>query len=243
MTEHELGHVESVPVGSLFHNRTDVKAAGLHRHLVNGIDGDERVTRSLVAAGVYSGDKDHGVTLWYAGQGGLDRDTGRQIEHQRFEGPNAGLAASSASGMVIRLIRGWGPKKGAKVYRYDGLYRVSRYWLDQTGHYDVCMYQLEAVESDVGYAFEPDLDEDGHPSPANPEKLNELTRLTYSHASQTTRQRFAVLEKAAWRCEACSALQNISAGKLLRAVMLGTGGAPSVLCTTCYNDRLRSRLL
>lgn len=240
MTEVELGHVASVPVGTIFHNRKDVKAAGLHRHIVNGIDGDEHITRSLVAAGVYSGDKDHGVTLRYAGQGGLDRDTGLQIDHQRFEGPNAGLAASLASGMAIRLIRGWGPKKGAKVYRYDGLYRVTRYWLDETGKYDVCMYQLDAVVSDLGYAFEPELDGNGRPSPVNHRNFSKFPRLTYANATQSTRQRFAQLERAAWRCELCSAPQNIAAGTLLRAVPTGTGEAQRVLCTSCYNAHLRN---
>ncbi|MFF2031095.1 YDG/SRA domain-containing protein [Arthrobacter sp. NPDC058192] len=240
MTEHELGHVESVPVGSVFHNRRDIKSAGLHRHLVNGIDGDERVTRSIVAAGVYSGDKDHGVTLWYAGQGGLDRDTGQQIDHQRFEGPNAGLAASSASGIVIRLIRGWGPKKGAKVYRYDGLYRVSRYWLDRTGPYDVCMYQLDAVESDLGYAFEPQLDRHGRPSPVNALDCSELPRLTYSRASRAARQRLVQLERADWKCEQCSARQNAAAGTLLRVVTTRRKDVWRVLCTHCYAKHLRS---
>ena len=142
MTDYELGHIASVPVGSVFHSRKEVREAGLHRHLINGIDGDEHVTRSIVAAGIYSDDSDHGVTLWYAGQGGFDRDTGLQVDHQRFEGPNAGLAASMASGLAIRLIRGWGPKKGTKVYRYDGLYRVTRYWLDETREFDICMYQI-----------------------------------------------------------------------------------------------------
>lgn len=114
MTDYELGHIASVPVGSVFHSRKEVREAGLHRHLINGIDGDEHVTRSIVAAGIYSDDSDYGVTLWYAGQGGFDRDTGLQIDHQRFEGPNAGLAASMASGLAIRLIRGWGPRKEQK---------------------------------------------------------------------------------------------------------------------------------
>lgn len=240
MTEIELGHVTSVPVGTIFHNRKDVKAAGLHRHLVNGIDGDEHITRSLVAAGVYTGDKDHGVTLRYAGQGGLDRDTGLQVDHQRFEGPNAGLAASSASGMVIRLIRGWGPKKGAKVYRYDGLYRVTRFWLDETGRYDVCMYQLDAVVSDLGYTFEPELDGVGRPSPVNHRNSTKLPRLTYATATQATRQRFAQLERAAWRCEVCSGTQNIAAGTLLRPVLTGSGVAQRVLCTACYVAHLKT---
>ena len=239
MTESELGHVESVPVGSVFHKRADIKAAGLHRHVVNGIDGDENVTRSIVAAGVYSGDKDYGVTLWYAGQGGLNRDTGLQIDHQRFEGPNAGLAASLASGMAIRLIRGWGPKKGAKVYRYDGLYRVTRYWLDQTGTYDICMYQLDAVISDLGHAFEPELDGNGRPSPVDQDKAGMLAKLTYSNATRSTRQRFALLERAAWRCEQCLGPQNIAAGTLLRPVASARGEASTVLCTLCYGAYLR----
>lgn len=224
---------------TVFHKRTDIKAAGLHRHTINGIDGDENVTRSLVAAGVYSGDKDHGVTLWYAGQGGLDRDTGLQIDHQRFEGPNAGLAASMASGMTIRLIRGWGPKKGAKVYRYDGLYRVTRYWLNQTGEFDVCMYQLDAVVSDLGYAFEPELDAKGHPAPADQDNASKLPKLTYANATQATRQRFAQLERAAWKCEQCSNLQNVAAGTLLRPVA-SSGKTSTVLCTVCYGAHLRT---
>lgn len=249
MAGYELGHIANVPVGSVFHKRKDVRAAGLHRHLVNGIDGDEHLTRSIVAAGVYSSDKDHGVSLWYAGQGGLDRDTGLQIDHQRFEGPNAGLAASMASGMAIRLIRGWGPKKGAKVYRYDGLYRVSRFWLDQTGKYDVCMYQLDAVKSDLGYVFEPDLDHKGHPFPVNPRNSGLLPMLTYERATRVTRHRLALLQRAGWQCQRCSATQDIGKGQLLRLVPVGDGeSAPiasdkqTVLCTSCFRAFLRQDL-
>ncbi|UKA55497.1 YDG/SRA domain-containing protein [Arthrobacter sp. FW305-BF8] len=246
MTDYGLGHVASVPVGSVFHSRKEVKDAGLHRHTVNGIDGDEHLTRAIVAAGVYSGDRDHGITLSYSGQGGFDRDTGVQVDHQRFEGANAGLAASSVSGMAIRLIRGWGPKKGAKVYRYDGLFRVSRYWLDQTGKFDVCMYQLDAVDSDLGYVFEPDLDHKGHPFPVNPRNSGTLPMLTYDRATQVTNERLVSLERALWHCEQCSAAQDIGKGELLRAVPGGGGGLgvfaadqQTVLCTSCFRAYLR----
>lgn len=243
MSSYNLGHIDAVPVGSVFHKRREVKDAGLHRHLVNGIDGDEHVTRSIVAAGVYSGDKDHGVSLWYAGQGGLDRDTGVQVDHQRFEGPNAGLAASSGTGLPIRLIRGWGPKKGAKVYRYDGLYQVTRYWLDQTGKFDICMYQLDAVVTDIGYPFIPELDAHGHPAPVSPSNVGKLRALEYRQANQTTNDRLSSLERAGWACELCRQTQNVSRGRLLRVVGDGVsseaGGRHRVLCSSCFNAYVR----
>jgi hypothetical protein len=239
MTEYNLGHLEAVPVGTVFHKRREVRDAGLHRHLVNGIDGDECVTRSIVAAGIYSGDRDYGVSLWYAGQGGLDRDTGVQVGHQRFEGPNAGLAASSGTGLAIRLIRGWGPRKGAKVYRYDGLYQVTRYWLDQTGKFDICMYQLDAVVTDIGYPFLPELDPLGHPTPVSPGNAGKLRALGYRQANHSTYNRLSSLERAGWACDLCRHTLNVSKGQLLRVVgeevASVTGQRHEVLCNSCFD--------
>lgn len=244
MTEYNLGHIDTVPVGTVFHKRREVKDAGLHRHLINGIDGDEYVTRSIVAAGVYSGDRDYGVTLWYSGQGGLDRDTGVQVDHQRFVGPNAGLAASSGTGLAIRLIRGWGPKKGTKVYRYDGLYQVTRYWLDRTAKFDICMYQLDAVATDIGYPFMPELDALGHPVPVSPSNVGKLPMLGYRQATQSTYSRLSSLEGADWACELCRQTLNVSKRQLLRVVPVGGLSEDDyrhrVLCNSCFSAYIGS---
>lgn len=89
----------------------------------------------MVLSGGYEDDEDHGEVIVYTGHGGNDPETGRQIADQALTQGNLALAVNCLTGLPVRVVRGaklrssFAPPVG---YRYDGLYRVERYW-QQTG--------------------------------------------------------------------------------------------------------------
>lgn len=132
MVERIFGHVPGYPEGSLFENRAELHAAGVHRHLQAGIAGSQTEgAESIVLSGGYEDDQDFGDTIIYTGYGGRDFETGRQIHDQPFTRWNRALAYSGQNGLPVRVIRGsdhdspYSPNTG---YSYDGLYAVEDYW-------------------------------------------------------------------------------------------------------------------
>ena len=131
-----IGHPPGVVVGALFDTRAELHAANVHRELRAGICGrPETGAESIVLAGGYVDDRDGGDRILYTGAGGRDPNTGRQTAHQSFEGAraslwNRALAVSCANERPVRVARGYGerPHGPAAGYRYDGLWRVGRYW-------------------------------------------------------------------------------------------------------------------
>jgi euchromatic histone-lysine N-methyltransferase len=148
-----LGHISGIPIGATFVERCELAAAGLHAHWLNGIDSLEhklsssspsearsapnpakaRVASSIVMAGGYEDDVDHGDTFTYTGQGGnnLTGDK-RQIADQELKLGNLALHNAMKFGTPVRVIRGVQDSRDKKslptgkrnltVYTYDGLY-------------------------------------------------------------------------------------------------------------------------
>lgn len=130
--------------GDTFANRIELSLSSMHRPRRAGIGGTPTEgAESIVLSGVYEDDVDLGQIVWYAGHGGRDAKTGRQIAHQTLDRYNAALMRSYEMGRAIRLIRGatlrneFAPQTG---YRYEGLYRIesagrvrgkSGYWIWQ----------------------------------------------------------------------------------------------------------------
>ena len=125
------GAVDGVAVGDTFDTRAELRAAGLHRPLINGISGSgEAGAESIVLSGGYVDDEDHGDRIIYTGHGGRDPETGRHVKDQEWTRGNRALQVSCETGAPVRVIRGHqcrpnGPPFG---YRYDGLWRVARAW-------------------------------------------------------------------------------------------------------------------
>lgn len=134
MVERIFGHVPGYPEGSLFENRAELHAAGVHRHLQAGIAGSQTEgTESIVLSGGYEDDQDFGDTIIYTGYGGRDPETGQQTHDQPFARWNRALAYSGQNGLPIRVIRGFdhdSPYSPSAGYSYDGLYTVEDYWHD-----------------------------------------------------------------------------------------------------------------
>jgi putative restriction endonuclease len=131
-----FGDIPGVPVGALFPDRAALAAAGVHRPLQAGISyGSSEGADSIVLNGGYEDDQDDGDEVFYTGHGGNDSATRRQVADQALMAGNKALAKNRLDGMPVRVVRGWrepsgfGPPTG---FRYDGLYRVERYW-SETG--------------------------------------------------------------------------------------------------------------
>ena len=106
----------------------------MHRTWVAGICSGRDGVESVVVSGGYEDDQDDGNEVVYTGEGGnAKQGGGRQVKDQQWNRGNAGLARNCFQGSPLRLVRGAGgapgfaPESGC---RYDGLYRIQRYWED-----------------------------------------------------------------------------------------------------------------
>lgn len=143
-TVQPTSRLDDVRPGDTFTNRIELALSGLHRPRRAGISGTAADgAESVVLSGMYEDDVDLGAVIWYAGHGGRDAKTGRQIADQALDRYNAALMRSYELGKPLRLIRGatlrneHAPETG---YRYEGLYRIesaervrgrSGYWIWQ----------------------------------------------------------------------------------------------------------------
>lgn len=150
MPECIFGSIPSYPTGSWFESRAALSAAGIHRPRIAGISGTEpEGADSIVLSGGYEDDEDRGDEIIYTGHGGRDRETGKQVSHQKLDCGNLALAKSKLLELPIRVIRGASLRSSyalAQGYRYDGLYRVEDYWQERgkAGHY-IWRYRLVMI--------------------------------------------------------------------------------------------------
>ncbi|KAF9135029.1 ubiquitin-like with PHD and RING finger domains 2 [Mortierella sp. GBA39] len=139
------GPIPGIPVGSTWPMRIDASRAGVHRPAMAGISGQAGVgAESVALSGGYMDDDDKGYEFTYTGAGG--NTGGKQTSHQELTRANHGLAMTCDCPIdtikggealdwyrsrPIRVIRGYqlsnmySPKSG---YRYDGIYKVVKYW-------------------------------------------------------------------------------------------------------------------
>lgn len=144
-TQLNLGEVSGIDPGTTFKTRKAVKAAGLHRHLMNGISGlAPAPAEAIVMSTGYIQDQDLGNSLYYTGMGG--RKDRRQVENQSFEQPsNASLVIAQDLGTPVRVIRGYvSNNRTPEFYEYRGLFRVTDHWLepDPEGYW-MCRFRLD----------------------------------------------------------------------------------------------------
>ncbi|CAG8500005.1 11648_t:CDS:1 [Paraglomus brasilianum] len=149
------GKIPGVPVGCAWLYRIHCSESGVHRPPVGGIHGNSDAGAvSVVLAGGYPEDVDNGDEFTYTGSGGRDLKTGnkrtaKQDSDQTLTRANLYLAQTCDTpvndkvGAVaknwkkskpIRVVRSYklakhnpkyAPKEG---HRYDGLYKVVKYW-------------------------------------------------------------------------------------------------------------------
>ncbi|NWZ72652.1 UHRF1 ligase, partial [Acrocephalus arundinaceus] len=147
------GPIPGIPVGTMWKFRVQVSESGVHSPHVAGIHGRSNDgAYSLVLAGGYEDDIDHGNSFTYTGSGGRDlsgnKRTAEQSCDQKLTNMNRALALNCSAPIndkhgaeakdwragkpvrVVRNVKGGKHSKYAPLEgnRYDGIYKVVKYW-------------------------------------------------------------------------------------------------------------------
>eukprot|EP00842_Homolaphlyctis_polyrhiza_P002601 jgi/Hompol1/3341/HPOL_003203-RA len=159
--QHHYGPIPGVEVGDTWSLRIDASSSGVHRPPVAGMSGGANGCQSIVLAGGYPEDQDDGDEFTYTGSGGRDlsgnKRTNVQSKDQVLTGCNLGLALTCnprakayqtqgfeaidwRSSKPVRVLRSsnfskhskYAPKLQPKLIRYDGIYRVVKYWPEKS---------------------------------------------------------------------------------------------------------------
>ena len=139
-----FGHVGTARPGDLFHSRLELSLLGQHRPPRAGVCATvAHGAESIILADQYEDDEIHDDYFWYAGHGGRDGQTGRQVADQEFNHRNRALARSQETGRPVRVFRRIAPG-GDRQFRYEGLWRVvtHTYGPGRSG-YHVYRFRLE----------------------------------------------------------------------------------------------------
>lgn len=163
--EKRIGHLPGIDVGHQFYSRAEMVVLGLHSHWLNGIDYMGKsyakmeqyegykfpLAVCIVLSGMYEDDLDNSENVIYTGQGGHDLlGNKHQIRDQKMERGNLALKNSIETGLPVRVVRGHESASSycGKVYTYDGLYKVHKYWAEKgIRGFTVFKYQLKRLEA------------------------------------------------------------------------------------------------
>lgn len=128
-----IGAIPGVEVGDKFHYRVELILIGLHHQIQGGIAygnfGGKVLATSIVASGGYADDLHNKDTLIYTGQGGNVMNR-KDPQDQKLERGNLALK-NSVQTNPVRVIRGSESLDGSRIYVYDGLYLVEKYWQER----------------------------------------------------------------------------------------------------------------
>jgi len=151
----KYGPIPGILPGAVFKDRDDCVQAGVHVVRFAGIHGSKEYGAcSVCLSGGYEDDADKGESFTYTGTGGQrDSFSGDhvQVKDQSFTHPNnACLVTSKILNNPVRVVRGsrlnsfWAPTKG---YRYDGLYLVEDFYLEEgVSGYQMCKFEFRRVK-------------------------------------------------------------------------------------------------
>ncbi|KAL8229057.1 hypothetical protein R6Q57_013957 [Mikania cordata] len=157
-----IGSIPGVDVGHQFFSRCEMVTVGFHNHWLCGIDyigaGSQReypefklpITVAIVLSGQYEDDLDNSEDVVYTGQGGNNLlGNKRQISDQVMTRGNLGLKNCLEQNVPVRVIRGHQSRTSyvGKVYTYDGLYKVVKYWAEKgVSGFTVYKFRLKRLE-------------------------------------------------------------------------------------------------
>lgn len=126
-----FGPVSGVHVGQIFKTREELRAAGIHMPLQQGISGNAgEGADSIVLSGGYPDDEFNEDSILYTGTGKRDSRTGALLQDQELEGANKALAKSCDDGLPVRVIQALGVRRKqlpTQGYRYEGVYFIENY--------------------------------------------------------------------------------------------------------------------
>ncbi|KAF9015218.1 PUA-like domain-containing protein [Cyathus striatus] len=156
------GHIPGIEVGTWWETRQGCSADAVHAPWVGGISGGPNGAHSIVLSGGYDDDVDLGYAFTYTGSGGRDLKgtkaapknlrTAPQSCDQTFDNNfNRMLQRSCETKNPVRVVRGFKGKScyaPTEGYRYDGLYRVEKAWIEpglNPKGYLVCKYAFKRL--------------------------------------------------------------------------------------------------
>lgn len=122
-----FGEVPGVSPGQRFHRRDELRAAGLHRRVQQGIDWTSEGALAIVFSGLYADDEWSDTDPWYTGMGGQDLPGGQQVRDQEPILGNRALMHNFREGLPVRVIR-----RVSTDYDYDYVYEGLYYVVDFT---------------------------------------------------------------------------------------------------------------
>ncbi|ESW20762.1 hypothetical protein PHAVU_005G012600 [Phaseolus vulgaris] len=148
-----VGSAPGVEIGDIFFFRTEMCVVGLHSPSMSGIDvlhirgefEEETLAVSIVSSGEYDDDAEDIDVITYTGHGGNFFKKDKHAIDQKLQRGNLALDRSSRELNEIRVIRGIrdAVNPNAKVYVYDGLYKIEDSWIGKAkGGGDVFKYKL-----------------------------------------------------------------------------------------------------
>ncbi|KAL0074535.1 PUA-like domain-containing protein [Phycomyces blakesleeanus] len=157
-----VGHIPGIRCGQSWTYRLKCSEWGIHRSPVGGISGATATGAvSVVLSGGYEDDKDNGEEFFYTGSGGRDLKGNKRLgdhcgdqELTRFNLALAKTCAAEVNSEVGAEAKDWTRSRPIRVcrtqhlakhnpkyapeagVRYDGLYKIVKYWPDtgKSGH-------------------------------------------------------------------------------------------------------------
>ncbi|KAI9012629.1 PUA-like domain-containing protein [Phycomyces nitens] len=157
-----VGHIPGIRCGQSWTYRMKCSEWGIHRSPVGGISGATKSGAvSVVLSGGYEDDKDNGEEFFYTGSGGRDLEGNKRLgdhcgdqELTRFNLALAKTCAAKIDSTVGAEAEDWTKSRPIRVcrtsnlakhnpeyapesgVRYDGLYKIVKYWPDtgKSGH-------------------------------------------------------------------------------------------------------------
>jgi putative restriction endonuclease len=156
-----FGEVEGVSQGDVFDSYEEMRSAGVHRHVRQGIAGNKKDGADSIVLGGHYDDDDAGDVIYYTGQGG--QVDGEQVEAQSLKRMrNPALVRSMDSSLPVRVIRSsnsgsnYAPDSG---YRYDGLYQViDAAEVKGSAGLTVCRFKLVKLGVPFADTYDPKMD-------------------------------------------------------------------------------------
>lgn len=210
-----FGDVPGNPEGTTYADRRSLSEARVHAPLEAGIWGRQAEgVVSIVLNGGYEDDEDNGDQIVYTGHGGQPRGGRHQIADQELALANRALARNVTDGLLVRVIRGprGDPRHSPKVgFRYDGLFRVDRYWHEVgKGGFRVYRYELTKATNPIAGNITPEPIPVG-PRPDGSPVTRRVTTTTQRVVRNTAVTQW-VKEEHRYACQICGIALTTPAG-------------------------------
>ncbi|KAG1363553.1 putative histone-lysine N-methyltransferase, H3 lysine-9 specific SUVH4 [Cocos nucifera] len=158
--EKRIGHLPGIDVGHQFYSRAEMVVLGLHSHWLNGIDymGNSYAKLMIETGAILYPEKrighlpgiDVGHQFYSRAEMVVLGLHSHWLNGIDYMGNSYAKLNSMEAGLPVRVVRGHESASSycGKVYTYDGLYKVHKYWAEKgIRGFTVFKYQLKRLEA------------------------------------------------------------------------------------------------